>query len=175
MFTRGLCISFAMLGLCLSGSWAVAAITAPISPGSLLALGRQARKGSGPGALDSVEARLVDGTWTAPNAGDTVVQPDGKESAWEEITPDKDATRDAASAVNPGFDPATMPAGAKITWLGANGGPRRASASSWPLAEDAYIEQAHFKSKLGSGGSAAMINRVYYDGHAGALKYTSPY
>jgi prepilin-type N-terminal cleavage/methylation domain-containing protein len=92
-----------------------------------------------------------------------------------EVVPASDAKVNAADAVNPGFDITTMPAGAKIQWLGANGGPKKASASEWPLAEDAYIEQAHFKNKQPKGGSAAMINRAYYDGHVGALKYFSPY
>ncbi|HEY3266155.1 MAG TPA: prepilin-type N-terminal cleavage/methylation domain-containing protein [Armatimonadota bacterium] len=91
-----------------------------------------------------------------------------------EITPASDSKIDTAKEVNPGFS-GTLPTGAKITWLGANGGPKHASASEWPLAEDAYVEQAHFKQVNSSGQNLAMIQRVYYDGHVGMIKYFTPY
>jgi len=81
------------------------------------------------------------------------------------------AAEEVATQVNPGLD--GMPAGATVRWLGKNGGPRYVSPATWPLAEDAYIDQAHYRQKSPGGGSDAMIQRAYYDGHVGALKYHS--
>ncbi len=88
-----------------------------------------------------------------------------------EVLPEQ-AAMQVADEVNPGMiNP--LPAGATVRWLGANGGPKRVSPSTWMLAQDAYIDQAHLSTKKPGGGSFAMINRVYYDGHVGALKYQS--
>jgi prepilin-type N-terminal cleavage/methylation domain-containing protein len=89
-----------------------------------------------------------------------------------EIIPYKDDKVDTSEQVNPGLE--KMPQGATVKWLGANGGPTKVGAATWPLAEDAYVDQAHLKTKSG-GQNLAMINRVYYDGHAGAIKYFTPY
>ena len=35
---------------------------------------------------DAIEARIVNGDWSAPQAGDAVVSADGKERAWESVT-----------------------------------------------------------------------------------------
>jgi prepilin-type N-terminal cleavage/methylation domain-containing protein len=99
-----------------------------------------------------------------------------------EIVPYKDNSVDTSQQINPGMFGSPLPGvpggGSAVgRWLGKNGGPKQASPSVWPLAQDAYIEQAHFKqANIKPGGiGLAMVNRVYYDGHAGALKYYSPY
>jgi len=38
--------------------------------------------------MDAIEARIVQGTWSAPKAGDTVTRADGKVQTWEEIEAD---------------------------------------------------------------------------------------
>lgn len=98
-----------------------------------------------------------------------------------EIVPYKDNTVDTSQQINPGMFGSPLPGapggGSAVgRWLGKNGGPKHASPSVWPLAQDAYIDQAHFKqANIKPGMGLAMVNRVFYDGHAGALKYYSQY
>jgi prepilin-type N-terminal cleavage/methylation domain-containing protein len=91
-----------------------------------------------------------------------------------EIIPYKDNWVDCSQQINPGMFGEAIPSNARVSWLGAKGGPKKASASDWPLAQDAYIEQAHFRQpNIRPGTGLAMVNRVYYDGHVSALKYYS--
>jgi prepilin-type N-terminal cleavage/methylation domain-containing protein len=90
-----------------------------------------------------------------------------------EIVPHADNNVDTSKQVNPGMFGEAVPQNAVVSWLGANGGPKRVSPSTWVMAQDAFINQAHFKQPRPGGKGIAMINRVYYDGHAAALRYES--
>lgn len=64
---------------------------APIPIDHLLAITPVAAGGRVPFQTDPVQYQLVEGTWTAPQAGDVVKLPDGKTATWKDKAADKDA------------------------------------------------------------------------------------
>ena len=55
-----------------------------------LVVGRVGRYGRRPVHVDAVEAQIVAGRWTAPQAGDEIELPDGEKRPWTEATAGED-------------------------------------------------------------------------------------